>query len=299
VENAPARGKSGSAQKQGELVGVYAVTGSASGMGREAAQKLRAAGHSVIGIDLREADVVADLSTPEGRRAAAEKVLADSGGALDGAVVAAGLGPTPGRDRPRLVFEVNYLGVVDLLEAWRPALAAAGNAKVVVIASNSTTTVPAVPRRVVRALLARDTAKAIRSVRLFGPAAPSIAYAASKLAVSRWVRRTAVTPQWAGAGIRLNALAPGAIMTPLLEKQLATPREAKAIRAFPVPLGGFGDAGQLADWMLFMLSDSADFLCGRVVFVDGGSDAYFRAHDWPKSVPARQLPRYLLRFRGA
>jgi NAD(P)-dependent dehydrogenase (short-subunit alcohol dehydrogenase family) len=299
VENAPARGKSGSAQKQGELVGVYAVTGSASGMGREAAQKLRAAGHSVIGIDLREADVVADLSTPEGRRAAAEKVLADSGGALDGAVVAAGLGPTPGRDRPRLVFEVNYLGVVDLLEAWRPALAAAGNAKVVVIASNSTTTVPAVPRRVVRALLARDTAKATRSVRLFGPAAPSIAYAASKLAVSRWVRRTAVTPQWAGAGIRLNALAPGAIMTPLLEKQLATPREAKAIRAFPVPLGGFGDAGQLADWMLFMLSDSADFLCGRVVFVDGGSDAYFRAHDWPKSVPVRQLPRYLLRFRGA
>ncbi|PQM45557.1 3-alpha-hydroxysteroid dehydrogenase/carbonyl reductase [Mycobacterium talmoniae] len=107
-----------------------------------------------------------------------------------------------------------------------------------------------------------------------------------------------MTPEWAGAGIRLNALAPGAIMTPLLEKQLATPREAKAIRAFPVPVGGFGDPDQLADWMLFMLSEAADFLCGSVVFVDGGSDAYFRADDWPKAVPARRLAGYLLRMRA-
>ncbi|OHV00581.1 SDR family oxidoreductase [Mycobacterium talmoniae] len=279
-------------------MGVYAVTGSASGMGRAAAEKLRAAGHTVIGVDLRDADVVADLSTPAGRATAAEQVLAAADGRLDGAVLAAGLGPTPGADRPRLIFQVNYRGVVDLLTAWRPALAAAGAAKVVVIASNSTTTVPAVPRRTVRALLAGDVEKAVRSLRLFGPGAPSLAYAGSKIAVARWVRRHAVTPEWAGAGIRLNALAPGAIMTPLLEKQLATPREAKAIRAFPVPVGGFGDPDQLADWMLFMLSEAADFLCGSVVFVDGGSDAYFRADDWPKAVPARRLAGYLLRMRA-
>jgi NAD(P)-dependent dehydrogenase (short-subunit alcohol dehydrogenase family) len=53
-------------------MGTYAVTGSASGMGQAVAQKLRANGHTVIGVDIKEADVVADLSTPAGRRAAAE-----------------------------------------------------------------------------------------------------------------------------------------------------------------------------------------------------------------------------------
>lgn len=279
-------------------MGVYVVTGSASGMGHQAAEKLRAAGHTVIGVDLRDADVVADLSAAEGRAAAAQQVLDLCGGRLDGAVLSAGIGPAPGAGRMRLIFEVNYLGVVELLTAWRPALAAAGDAKVVVIASNSTTTVPAVPRRAIDALLAGDPGRAVRRVKMFGPGAPSIAYAASKIAVARWVRRTAVTPVWAGAGIRLNALAPGAIMTPLLQEQLDTPGQAKAVNAFPVPVGGFGDPGQLADWMLFMLSDAAEFLCGSVIFVDGGSDAYFRADDWPTAVRARRIPRYLLAMRS-
>ncbi len=275
---------------------VYAVTGSASGMGRQAAQKLRSAGHTVIGVDLREAEVVADLSTVEGRRTAAEAVLVAGEGRLDGAVLAAGIGPAPGLDTAKHIFEVNYFGVVDLLMSWRQAYAAAGSAKVVVISSNSTTTVPMVPQRAVRAVLAGDPDKALRTVKISARAAPAMAYAASKIAVTRWVRRHAVTPNWAGAGIRLNALAPGAIMTPLLERQLATPREAKAVHAFPVPVGGFGDAGQIADWIVFMLSDAADFLCGSVVFVDGGSDAYLRSDDWPVRVPTSGLPRYLYRF---
>jgi hypothetical protein len=85
-------------------------------------------------------------------------------------------------------------------------------------------------------------------------------------------------------------------MTPLLQKQLSTPSEAKTVRRFPVPVGGFGDPGHLADWMVFMLSDAADFLCGSVIFVDGGSDAYFRADDWPSSLSAAATPRYLYRF---
>ncbi len=277
-------------------MGTYAITGSASGMGRETAQRLRDDGHTVIGVDIKDADVVADLSTPHGRKAAADGVLAASGGELDGAVLAAGLGPSPGRDRPRLIAQVNYLGVVELLVAWRPVLAAAERAKVVVVASNSTTTVPAVPGRTVKALLANDADKAVRSVRLLGPAAPTMMYAASKIAVSRWVRRHAVLPEWAGSGVRLNALAPGAIMTPLLQEQLSTPRQAKAVRAFPVPIGGFGEARHMADWMCFMLSESADFLCGSVLFVDGGSDAYFRADDWPKTIPPHRMLGYLRRF---
>lgn len=277
-------------------MGRYAVTGAASGMGAATAAQLRAAGHTVIGVDIKDTDVVADLSTPDGRRHAARQVLAV--GSLDGAVLAAGLGPRPGPDRPRQIAEVNYFGVVELLQRWRPALASAADAKVVVLSSNSTTTTPAVPKRTVKALLSGDAAKAVRSVRLLGPGQPAIMYAASKIAVSRWVRRNAVLPDWAGAGIRLNALAPGAVMTPLLEEQLASPLQAKAVRRFPVPVGGFGEPDDLARWVCFMLSDAANFLCGSVIFVDGGTDAYFRADDWPRPVPIRRLGGYLGRVLG-
>jgi NAD(P)-dependent dehydrogenase (short-subunit alcohol dehydrogenase family) len=265
-------------------------------MGRAVVQKLQAAGHRVIGVDVQEADVVADLSTPDGRVAAAAVVSAATDGRLDGLVLAAGVGPTPGPGNAHRILAVNFLGVVELAEAWHPALAAANDAKVVVVSSNSATTMPLVPKRAVRALLRRDIVAAGRALRVFGPAAPSMAYGASKIAVARWVRRTAVKPEWAGAGIRLNAIAPGAVMTPLLERQLATPREAKAIRSFPVPVGEFGDPGQLADWMMFMLSDAANFLCGSAIFVDGGSDAYFRADDWPARVPTVHTARYLWRM---
>jgi NAD(P)-dependent dehydrogenase (short-subunit alcohol dehydrogenase family) len=233
-----------------------------------------------------------------GRRAAIDGVLAAAGGRLDGAVLAAGLGPSPGRERPRLITQVNYFGVVELLEGWRAALAATGDAKVVAFSSNSTTTVPLVPTRAVRALLAGDGDRAVRAVTFMGRNAPTFAYAASKIALSRWLRRAAVTPEWAGAGIRLNAIAPGAISTPLLERQLATPAEAKLIHSFPVPIGGFGDPGHLADWVVFMLSESASFLCGSVIFVDGGSDAYFRSDDWPRPVPLRRVAGYLRRMRA-
>jgi NAD(P)-dependent dehydrogenase (short-subunit alcohol dehydrogenase family) len=267
-------------------------------MGQAVVEKLRAAGHTVITVDLKQADVQADLSTPEGRRAATEGVLAAAGGRLDGAVLAAGLGPTVAPDRSRLITQVNFFGVVELLQGWRAALAAAGNAKVVAFSSNSTTTVPAVPSRAIRALLAGHGAKAVRAVSLRGRQAPTFAYAASKIALSHWVRRTAVTKEWAGAGIRLNAIAPGAIRTPMLEGQLANPKEAKFVEAFPVPIGGYGEPGHLADWVVFMLSESAHFLCGSVVFVDGGSDAYFRADDWPVPVPARRIASYLRRMRA-
>ncbi|OBB59798.1 NAD-dependent epimerase [Mycobacterium sp. 852013-51886_SCH5428379] len=279
-------------------MGTYAVTGSASGMGKAAADRLRADGHTVIGVDLRDAEVVADLSTRDGRSRAAREVLAAAEDHLDGAVLAAGLGPGKGEQRPRMIAEVNYLGVVELLESWRAALAAMGHAKVVVVSSNSTTTTPAVPSRTVRALMAADVERALRTVRLYGPVRPVMMYAASKLAVSRWVRTRGVRPEWAGAGIRVNALAPGAVLTPLLEEQLADPQQRKAVQRFPVPVGGFGDPAQMAEWIRFMLSDAADFLCGSIIFVDGGTDAHFRAEDWPRPVPLRRIVRYVRRFLG-
>ena len=285
-------------------MGTYAITGARSGMGRAVVERLVAAGHTVITVDLADADVVADLSEPEGRRRAAEEVLAACAGRLDGAVMAAGIGPVPGRGMPRRILDVNYFGSVELLNTWRPALAAAGGdgsdgARVVVITSNSATVVPAVPRRAVSALLSGDGERAAGAVAKYRKQAPTMAYAASKVALSRWVRRQAVAPLWAGEGIRLNAVAPGAVLTPLLEAQLNDPAQAKHLKRFPIPLGEYGDPGDIADWVVFMLGPSARSLCGSVVFVDGGSDAWFRADDWPRPVPIRAIRRYLKRMRAA
>lgn len=274
-------------------MGVYAVTGAASGMGKAGADRLRAAGHTVIGVDLRDVEVVADLSTPEGRSTAIRKTLELAEGRLDGAVLAAGLGPIPGKEA--MIAQVNVLGVIDLLVGWRPALAATGNSKVVVFGSNSTTATPAVPNSAVKAFLAGNLDKGVKRAGRISAAAAPFTYAASKIAVTRWARRVAVTDEWAGAGIRVNILAPGAISTPLLEAQLSGP-DAKRVENFPVPIGGYGEAEQIAEWVEFMLSTAANFMVGSVVLVDGGTDAYFRADDWPVAVPARAVPKYVRRM---
>lgn len=271
------------------------MTGAASGMGKASAERLRTAGHTVIGIDLKEGDVVADLSTSAGRSDAVRQTLERAGGRLDGAVLAAGLGPVPGMEQT--IAEVNVRGVIELLEGWRPALAAAGNSKVVVFGSNSTTATPAVPMSAVAAFLAGNIGKGVKRAGRIRQAAAPFTYAASKIAVTRWARRNAVTPEWAGAGIRLNVLAPGAVATPLLDTQLES-REGKRVRDFPVPIGGFGDPGQIAEWVEFMLSPAADFLVGSVVVVDGGSEAWFRADDWPRPVPVWKVLRYVRRMRS-
>jgi len=276
-------------------MGTYAVTGAASGMGRATTERLRGDGHTVIGVDLRDVEVIADLATPQGRATAAQEVLARAGDRLDGAVCAAGLGGIPGRDR--LVQQVNYFGVVELLEAWRPALAAAGNSKVVVIGSNSTTLTPMVPESAVRALLRGDQEKALRVVGRFRGRSAPFAYASSKLAVTRWARHAAISPQWSGAGIRVNVLAPGIISTPLLEEQIAR-GEKEAVEGLAVPIGGRGDPKDVGDWVTFMLSPAADFLCGSVIFLDGGSDAWFRTDDWPVSTGPAGILRYMRRAKA-
>ena len=269
------------------------VTGSASGIGAATRRRLESRGDLVIGVDLHDADVVADLSTPWGRTAAIDEVVERADGNLDGAVCAAGLGPARGREL--LIAAVNFSGVVELLDGWRTALASEGGAKVVVIGSNSTTTTPFIPRRAVSAFLDRDVTRAVSILARPGRLAGPRVYAASKLAVTRWARASAVESAWVGAGIRLNVLAPGAVATPLLAEQLAGP-DAANVRRFPVPAGAPAEPDLLAQWVEFMLSPAADFLVGSCLFVDGGSDAYLRGSAWPAPVPMRSLPAYLRRM---
>jgi NAD(P)-dependent dehydrogenase (short-subunit alcohol dehydrogenase family) len=101
-------------------------------------------------------------------------------------------------------------------------------------------------------------------------------YASSKLALARFVRRSAVRPEWAGKGIRLNAVAPGATLTPLLQGGLDDDRLGTAIRSLPIPLGEFGRADEIAAAVCFLLSEAASFCCGTILFADGGSDALLR-----------------------
>ena len=253
------------------------VTGSASGMGAATRTRLEADGQRVIGVDLRDADVVADLGTAAGRHHAIDAITELADGAIDGLVTWAGI---PGlTDVPgSLLASVNYFGTIALLDGLRPLLAAGDRPAAVAISSNSTTVQPGVPMDVVEACLSGDEAAA----RVAADAAGALGtYPATKTAIAWWVRQQAPTDDWAGAGITLNVVAPGAVETPLLQATREDPTVGQFIDAFPIPVGRKGTSEELAAVVTFLLGPDARFFCGSVLFVDGGTDALLRPHDTP------------------
>lgn len=253
------------------------VTGAASGMGAATRNRLESAGERVIGVDLANAEVEADLGTSQGRRAALESVEQRSGGVIDGAVTWAGVSGLP--DRPgSLLVSVNYFGTVELMSGLRPMLARGDQPAAVAIASNTMTCQPGVPLAVIDACLAGDEPAA----RAAADEAGSIeSYPATKTAVTRWARRHAPAAEWAGAGITLNVVAPGVVETPMLDESRADPLLGEFVDAFPVPLGRHAQADELAGVVAFLLGPDARFLCGSLIYADGGTDAEMRADDWP------------------
>lgn len=251
-------------------MGTIAITGSGSGIGAATRTRLEAAGHKVIGVDVRDAEVIADLASAPGRRAAIDAVRQRAGNRLDGLVACAGVGPQV--EPWSTIVSINYFGAQVLLEGLRETLAAGSQPAAVAVSSNSAP-LPGVDTPIVAACLAGDEEEARRLVMTFDG---HHAYAGSKLALARWVRRNAPGPAWAGAGIRLNAVAPGAVMTPLLQGGLDHPAFGEAIRNFRVPLGGFGAPDQIAAMIAFLLGPDGSFCCGSMIFVDGGTDAMLR-----------------------
>jgi NAD(P)-dependent dehydrogenase (short-subunit alcohol dehydrogenase family) len=257
---------------------ISVVTGAASGIGAATAQYLRGRGGRVITSDLHDADVVADLATPEGRAALVDGVTRLCGGRLDAIVANAGGGP------PETMVQLNFFGAVATLDGLRPLLAASPAPRAVAVSSIASLRPP--DARLVGDCLKRDEASALVAARALwaevnskeGPLQAGIAlYANAKLALNRWCRAVAATPAWAGAGVVLNAVALGFYDTPAAAYVLSDPQSRAAMGAhFPLRGAYPGRPEEAAALLAWLTSAENTQLTGQILFADGGFEARAR-----------------------
>jgi NAD(P)-dependent dehydrogenase (short-subunit alcohol dehydrogenase family) len=238
---------------------VVVVTGAGSGLGLASARRMAAEGARIVAVDIDEAAavaaaketggefVVADVASEDQVRALFDGV-AERHGRVDVAFNNAGISPpeddsilTTGLDAWRRVQEVNLTSVYLCCKYVLPHMIQAHRGSIINTAS---------------------------FVAVLGSATSQISYTASKGGVLALSRELGV--QFAREGIRVNALCPGPINTPLLRELFAKDPERAARRLVHVPMGRFGEPEEIAGAVAFLASDDSSFITASQFLVDGG-----------------------------
>lgn len=250
-------------------MGNVVISGSASGIGLATRRELESRGDRIVGIDVRDAEILADLSTPEGRSRAIEEALAMTSKEIDAVVLSAGLSgvDTPGD----VTMSVNYFGSVELFDGLRPAMEGRPNPCAIGLVSNSAQFGIDYDDPMVLALLDGDEATCREMVLKLDRGA---GYRYSKHALARAIRRRAI--EWGPLGVRINAIVPGMTETPMVQTIREDPEMGAFVDRLPIPLGRAGTAEEMAGVIAFMLSEAASYITGMMLWVDGGTDAAVR-----------------------
>ena len=236
---------------------VCVITGAAGGIGSTSAQRFQDEGATVVGVDLTD-DAPGDLSlavdvTDEDQvRELYARVRAELG-TIDVLFNNAGISPTDDAsvldttaEAWQRVQDVNLKSIFLCCKHGIPHLLETGGGSVINTAS---------------------------FVAVMGAATSQISYTASKGGVLALSRELGV--EFARRGVRVNALCPGPVDTPLLRELYANDPEEAARRMVHVPMGRFAEAVELANAAVFLASDEASYITASTFLVDGGlSGAY-------------------------
>ena len=253
------------AAHEGRLSGRTAlITGGCSGIGLAAARRFSEEGATVVVADVADdrgaevADEVrgsyvhCDVSDAD-QVEAMVSVAVERHGSLDVAFHNAGISPPEDDsiletdlDAWRRVQEVNLTSVYLCCKAVLPQMRAQGRGSIINTAS---------------------------FVAVLGAATSQISYTASKGGVLAMSRELGV--QFARDGVRVNALCPGPVNTPLLRELFAADPERAARRLVHVPMGRFAEADEIAAAVLFLASDDSSFITASTFLVDGGLSAAY------------------------
>ncbi len=251
----------------------YVVTGSASGIGAACVTLLKERGNLVVGVDIDGADVNADLSTSKGRADAVAAVLKVTDAKVDAVIACAGLALPIAK-----TASVNYFGVTEFLEGLLPTLSKS-LAPRVCVTSSMASLMPNSPE-LVEALLSGNEVNSLKIAQGLvdgGDVQNSLIYGSTKRALSRWIRRECIKPEWAGAGIPLNAVGPGIVETPMVAEMIATAEGRSAIDvSVPMPLNYYLKPMQVAYLLTWLTSVENTHTTGQTIYIDGGSDAVLR-----------------------
>ncbi len=236
---------------------VCVITGAAGGIGAETARRFREEGAKVVGVDLAAVDdvdlsIACDVADEDAVRAMYAEAV-EAFGRLDVLFNNAGISPD------------DDVSVLDTsLEAWQRVQDV--NLRSVFVCCKH-----GIPR-----LLESGGGSVINTasfVAVMGAATSQISYTASKGAVLALSRELGV--EFARRGVRVNALCPGPVDTPLLRELYAADPEQAARRLVHLPMGRFAEAREIADAALFLASDESSYITASTFLVDGGlSGAY-------------------------